>query len=280
MAPTTKQHKQTKKSGKDDVQPDAAPPAATTASSVHASPLGPHLVSPVKPAPPPPLPKRVDPKQARKASQKNKYKKAGKVFKSPKDIIGKRYTGGIAELYVTEPAKPLFEAFTHHLVEEMKNDDDVFEESLVHNVYSKRHPDIEDDAVMSQNPSKGKDFSFRTFIRIYQDQNDNTHDNLKSWMETIKNMLTKISETCHKTKGWGLDTYNIVGDNTKEYLEPPTHALLNRDIMHIIDALYPLYTPQQRVQHLSKQFFGEWKGAEQYILNWDPESEQSTAVII
>jgi hypothetical protein len=160
------------------------------------------------------------------------------------------------------------------MILDLKNDSNINDKSQVWNVFHKRHPDIAEDIAMTQDPTNLTSLEFRTFIRVYHDPEDNTTENLTKWMETMKELFTAASEKYAKSRKSYPDTYAINGDLTGTKLEPPTHALLNKDLMYIMLNMYPDYTQEQLADSpLAEEFFGDWKDAKDYIRNFDPDGD-------
>jgi hypothetical protein len=64
-------------------------------------------------------------------------------------------------------------------------------------------------------------------------------------------------------------TFEVVGDASTATLEPPTHHLLNEDVMEIMMEAYPTLSKEELTDSVAADFFGTWKGARDYILNYE-----------
>lgn len=205
--------------------------------------------------------------EARAKSSKNSTppKKMKKMYS--RHIIGKRFTGGIATADICWTTDPNHQAYFYPFEVAIKQDSDVQEKSKVYGIYSKRHPDIPSNCELPQDPRKDTDYAFKTLVRVYERPDDNTTENLHCWLNNLKSLLDIYVNNDEKTN-WPA-TFEVVGDASPQTLEPPTHHLLNEDVMEIIMETYPTLTKEELAESVASEFFGTWKDARDYILTYD-----------
>ena len=60
--------------------------------------------------------------------------------------------------------------------------------------------------------------------------------------------------------------YTVGGDLTPSPMRPISHKVRNKDVMRLMKDIYPNVPTQELAEEYAEGFFGDWEGAEGYIL--------------
>jgi hypothetical protein len=192
------------------------------------------------------------------------------AVKKPKLVFGQRFGAGVAGLHVVESYDLNRQAFIHPIIKLLQPDEEKMESLHCHGIYNRRHPSIEENEMMGPDPSKpATPGYFKTFVRIYTDETQNSRENLISWMNTMVGFFNEVS---HDPSKYAYPTdFEFGADITPVgELSPPSHLLVNDDVMKIIDQSYDIneYPRSMQANKLATTYFGAWKGAKEFIHNY------------
>jgi hypothetical protein len=185
-------------------------------------------------------------------------------------VFGQRFAAGVAGLHVVEAYDLDRQAYIHPILKVIQADEEKMESLLCHGIYNCPHPSIEDNKMMVPDPKKpGTPGFFKTFVRIYTNETQNNHENLTSWMNT---MVGFFNEVAHNPSKYAYPSdFQFGADITPDGdLQPPSHLLVNEDVMKIIDQSYDIneYPRSMQAIKLATIYFGAWKGAKEFIHNY------------
>jgi hypothetical protein len=216
------------------------------------------------------LPKRVPASPKKKIiglARKSEDRRTKPVVavKRPKLIFGQRYTAGVAGVFVCEAHEFGKQAYIHPIVQTINADDELAESLFVHGIYNRRHPTIEDNEMMGPDATRpGTPGFFKTFVRIFTDEEELDHAKLMEWMGSLKNKFNEIAQEMYTYP----TEFEVAEDLTNDsMLEPPSHLLVNEDVIKVMDMSYPreVLSRPRKAALLSRKYFGAWTGARQFI---------------
>jgi hypothetical protein len=157
------------------------------------------------------------------------------AVKKTKLVFGQRFAAGVAGLYVVEAYDVDRQAFIHPILKVLQADEEKMESLHCHGIYNRHHPSIEENEMMGPDPSRPETPGFfKTFVRIYTDETENNHKNLVSWMNTMVGFFNELARDPSKYAYPSI--FEFGADITEEgELPPPSHLLVNEDVMKITD---------------------------------------------
>ncbi|KAL3914656.1 MAG: hypothetical protein SGARI_000009 [Bacillariaceae sp.] len=218
-----------------------------------------NIVSPPKP---PPKPSRR--LAQREPAKKQKIKGISQTTSIQINIQGQRFDSGVAVIEVTTGYDPRIEGYSVPLQNAFKNDEDLMEQYKIFGIFDKRHGDISEDKAYPSNHHKaeqqerdlGQAWIFKCFVRIYENKEDNTYENMMEWLKMFKLACERYN--VGKNMRYP-NVYHIVGDITPGrrdgWPQPISNQLCNRDVMRVMMELFPGVEMETLAYHYAEEFF-------------------------
>ncbi|KAL3941620.1 MAG: hypothetical protein SGARI_000536, partial [Bacillariaceae sp.] len=196
-------------------------------------------------------------------------------------IVGERFQEGIAVVRFVSKRDHQIEGW-HSAISFLFNRKDLDREKYkVWSICCKRSENMAEDLCMPANYTKvhkamqdgKKVWPFREYVRLYDNVDDNNHENLMTWMQMFKGLTDKYingkkEDYPFENELKWRNNYIMGGDLTMEPKRTISRELRNEDVMRIMTHFYPNETPEELVEQYSENFFGKWTGAKDYIFNW------------
>ena len=172
------------------------------------------------------------------------------------------------------------------------NKGELQDEYGIHAICSRQHPTVPEDSAIVANPnsiskpnskSHGQGDSteqvkvaWKCFVHIYLNEEENTSANNKEWVARLVEIFQKLDneglpEANINPNGWPV-SFKIGTDFTSSEEEPVSRAVINNDVMTIMDTTYGNVSREEQAKWFADDYFGTtWEGRYDFIRTFDEQ---------
>jgi hypothetical protein len=176
---------------------------------------------------------------------------------------------GIAMAFISRPNKIDHQGFTGSIFRTFRENEEVASKCDVSAVLVRRKAaELAYNECMMASPRMDEPYYFNMFVKVYRDPNDNNHINNAKWG---KQLAASCNEIATEFKFPTFYAFKCNLTDAEEPLPPVNTYVLNKDVMYLMDLIYPpeTYSREEQADNLIPDFFGDDLKARDFILNFN-----------
>ena len=173
---------------------------------------------------------------------------------APFQVFLKQMCSGVVLAYVTVPNNQNRAAYIQPIVRKLEDPEqmELFNVDLV----CSRRVEIGENTRMPDRP--GSSYYFFQFVRVFEDEEMNTPENVREWGETLARKFTETAAVEYTYPKSFVFAANVTEETENGDFPCADKYLLNEDVMKLLDMVYPpsQYSRVQQAEFVATDFFG------------------------